>query len=92
MLNVNEKLNRLASGWYCLSELKKNNLAPQEAEEANAKQREAEQQLIPMLQEMQASKGNPYEVYIEGDTFVDLWLNEKGNIENSGHYAKPAYQ
>ncbi|MNL28209.1 hypothetical protein D3C87_1498450 [compost metagenome] len=92
MLNINEKLNELASCWYCLSELKKSSLTLAEAEETSIKQQQAEQELIPMLKQAQASKGSPYEAYLEGDTFVDLWLNERGNIENSGHYSRPAHQ
>lgn len=92
MLNVDENLNNLASSWYCLFELTRNALTKQEAEEINAKLYDIEHQLVPMLQQMNVSKGNPYETYLEGDTFVDLWLNEKKRIECNGHYCRPARQ
>jgi hypothetical protein len=92
MLNVNENLNNLASSWYCLSELTRNSLTTKEAEETNLKLHDIEDQLIPILQQMNVSEGNPYETYLEGDTFVDIWLNEKNHIECNGHYCRPAQQ
>lgn len=90
MLNINKELNELASSWYSLSELSKSVLSKQEAEEVREKQQQAGQQLIPMLQEMQASKDTPYEAYLEGDTFVDIYLDENGEIKDNGHYSRPA--
>lgn len=90
MLNVNKELNELASSWYSLSELGKNTLSKQEAEKVREKQQNASQQLIPMLQKMQASKEAPYETYLEGDTFVDIYLDENGEIKDNGHYSRPA--
>ncbi|MNK09430.1 hypothetical protein D3C87_273900 [compost metagenome] len=90
MLNLNKELNELASSWYSLSELSKSVLSKQEAEEVREKQQQAGQQLIPMLQEMQASKDTPYETYLEGDTFVDIYLDENGEIRDNGHYSRPA--
>jgi hypothetical protein len=90
MLNINQKLNELASSWYSLSELSKSVLSNQEAEQVREKQEMARQQLIPMLQQMQASKDTPYETYLEGDTFVDIYLDETGEIKDSGHYSRPA--
>ncbi|TCC90969.1 hypothetical protein [Pedobacter hiemivivus] len=90
MLNINQKLNELASSWYSLSELSKSVLSELEAEQVREKQEKARQQLIPMLQQMQASKDTPYETYLEGDTFVDIYLDETGEIKDSGHYSRPA--
>lgn len=90
MLNLNKELNELASSWYSLSELSKSILSKQEAEEVREKQQLAGRQLIPMLQEMQASKDTPYETYLEGDTFVDIYLDENGEIRDNGHYSRPA--
>ncbi|TKC64102.1 hypothetical protein FBD94_07120 [Pedobacter hiemivivus] len=90
MLNINQKLNELASSWYSLSELSKSVLSELEAKQVREKQEKARQQLIPMLQQMQASKDTPYETYLEGDTFVDIYLDETGEIKDSGHYSRPA--
>ena len=91
MINLEEQqLNELASNWYCLSELLKNTLTASEAAEASARYQEASQQLIPLLTEKKATKDNPFETCIEGDTFVNLWLDDKGEINDSGYYARPA--
>ncbi|WP_316812351.1 hypothetical protein [Pedobacter heparinus] len=91
MINIEERqLNEITCDWYRLAELMKSTLTTSEAAEANARQQQTSKQLIPLLKEKQATKDNPFATCIEGDTFVNIWLDENGEIQDGGYYTKPA--
>ena len=80
-----ETLNDLAVNWYFLS-LQANSKHTAITDEAVNELIETGLKLMRFLKSANFNLHQPMNVYVEGDTYFDIWLDEQGQIAASGLY------
>ena len=80
-----ETINSLATDWYFLT-LQAKNEEISVADEVFNELIDTGLKLKPFLRAGKFSRLQPMNVYVDGDTYFDLWLDENDQIESSGLY------
>lgn len=80
-----ETINSLATDWYFLT-LQTKNEDIKVADEVYNELIDTGLKLKPFLRSGKFSRLQPMNVYVDGDTYFDLWLDEHDQIQSSGLY------
>lgn len=80
-----ETINSLATDWYFLT-LQTKNEEIKVADEVFNELIDTGLKLKPFLHGGKFSRLQPMNVYVDGDTYFDLWLDENDQIQSSGLY------
>lgn len=80
-----ETINSLAADWYFLT-LETKNEEIKVADEVFNELIDTGLKLKPFLHGGKFSRLQPMNVYVDGDTYFDLWLDENDQIQSSGLY------